>query len=583
MRNILKENRIDYCMERIPYKIFFSLFIAAFIVSGCFSQRAIKSPEEEFFHPIFSTVESIDPNLLLPNEGTPPINAPGMLGEEIKQSEGQEETKTGEQRLLDDPNKFSPPLLLSNNSHGEIYKADNGQNDLDEALRLCQEAQTIWRQGFPEKALEKLDTANKLLVEVDSVNDPTLMQEKDDIRFLISKRIVEIYASRQTMVNGNHNEIPCVINQYVETEIEYFLGKEKTSFLQAYERSGRYRRMILSKLKEAGLPAELSWLPLIESNFNEKAFSKARALGLWQFIPSTGYKFGLVRDNWIDERMDPEKSTIAAIEYLTQLHKIFGEWTTALAAYNCGERKVLEIIRTQHINYLDNFWDLFEKLPRETARYVPRFIAVLHIIEDPKKYGIELGTPADPVQYEETKINKQISFKDLAAKIDIDIKILISLNPELRYNVTPNYRYLLKVPIGFGDTVTAAVDTILPWEPRYVDYKYHRVKKGETLSEIAENRRISLQTLIKINHIHNPDQLSVGQRLKIPYRSKRRISQTSHRQRIEREKYKKYIVQKGDNPSKIAETHNMDLDKFIRINRLTKSSIIYPGQIVLIE
>ena len=113
----------------------------------------------------------------------------------------------------------------------------------------------------------------------------------------------------------------------------------------------------------------------------------ARALGLWQFIPSTGYRYNLNRDKYIDERLDPDKATRGAIEYLRELHEMFGDWATVLAGYNCGENR-LRTIQSQNINYLDNFWDLYERLPRETARYVPRFLATLHIISSPEKYGL---------------------------------------------------------------------------------------------------------------------------------------------------------------------------------------------------
>ena len=116
----------------------------------------------------------------------------------------------------------------------------------------------------------------------------------------------------------------------------------------------------------------------MESGFKIQAYSRARALGLWQFIPSTGYKFGLSRDEWVDERMDVEKSTQAAIAYLKELHGMFGDWLTVLAAYNCGEGRVLRVISRQHINYFDRFWDLYNQLPRETARYVPR-LSLIHI------------------------------------------------------------------------------------------------------------------------------------------------------------------------------------------------------------
>jgi membrane-bound lytic murein transglycosylase D len=152
------------------------------------------------------------------------------------------------------------------------------------------------------------------------------------------------------------------MNPDVQKEISSFQGMERDSFVAAYQRSGIYRSDIMKEIKKAGIPEELFWLPLVESLFKINAYSSARALGLWQFIPSTGYKFGLSRDEWIDERMDVQKSTKAAIAYLKELHNMFGDWLTALAAYNCGEGRVLRVISSQHINYLDSFWDLYRKL-----------------------------------------------------------------------------------------------------------------------------------------------------------------------------------------------------------------------------
>jgi membrane-bound lytic murein transglycosylase D len=116
-----------------------------------------------------------------------------------------------------------------------------------------------------------------------------------------------------------------------------FQTVEREFFLESYQRSGRYREQFARTIRDAGMPEDLAWLPLIESGFKVKALSRARALGLWQFIPSTGYKFGLKRNDWVDERLDPEKSTMAAIAYMKELHQIFGDWATVLAAYNCGE------------------------------------------------------------------------------------------------------------------------------------------------------------------------------------------------------------------------------------------------------
>src|SRR3970282_2182076 len=165
---------------------------------------------------------------------------------------------------------------------------------------------------------------------------------------------------------------------------------------------------MIKAFHEAGIPEEISWLPLIESGFKVRALSRSRALGLWQFIPSTGYKFGLKRNTWIAERLDPAKSTAAAIAYLKELHQIFGDWATVLAAYNCGEGNVLRAIRGQKTDYLDNFWDLYGRLPRETARYLLRFLTVLTVLKDPSKYGFTLDELDTPVPYELVSIDKPV-------------------------------------------------------------------------------------------------------------------------------------------------------------------------------
>jgi membrane-bound lytic murein transglycosylase D len=334
---------------------------------------------------------------------------------------------------------------------------------------------------------------------------------------MISKRILEIYASRFNGVEGNHNEIPLVMNDLVQAEIKRFQTRERDFFLESYARSGRYRPLILEKLEEAGLPLDLSWLPLIESGFKVRAFSRSRALGLWQFIPSTGYKFGLKRNKWIDERMDVEKSTDAAILYLKELHEIFGDWKTVLAAYNCGEGTVLRWIRRQRVNYLDDFWDLYGRLPRETARYVPRYLAVLHIIQNPRKFGFELNGPDLPLAFEEVRVPKRVRLRDVARKIGISENALIELNAELRYKATPP-NYSLKVPPGKAHMLLANLEKIPQYKPPKKRYVYHRVRRGETLSHLAKKYRVSVRSISNANGIVQKDFIRTGQKLKIPVR-----------------------------------------------------------------
>ena len=405
------------------------------------------------------------------------------------------------------------------------------QNILDEALDYCQLAQDYWLKGQLENAISALDQAYALIIKVDTFNRPRLIQQKEDLRFLITRRIQDIYGSRNVVAKGSINAIPKVMNDYVKAEIESLTtGYEKDFFINAYQRSGRYRKYIEAELAKEGLPVELAWLPLIESGYNVKALSPARALGLWQFIPSTGYRFGLSRDKYVDERLDPYKSTKAAILYLKELHHLFGDWETVLAAYNCGEGRVLRTINTQSINYLDNFWDLYERLPRETARYVPRFQATLHIVQNLKQYGLSEIDPEMPMEFETVPVSRQLNIKSIADSTGIAESTLKRLNPELRYGVIPGDNYPFKIPQGASDTLLAQMDEIpetngLPAEATDQEkaasshqekLASHKVKRGETLASLAKQYKTTQQNIIQTNNLKKTAKIKVGMVLQIP-------------------------------------------------------------------
>jgi membrane-bound lytic murein transglycosylase D len=455
----------------------------------------------------------------------------------------------------------------------EQGNAHNKQNLLDTALDFYQASQELWSRGELEEAINALDEAYSLILNVNSDSDPAMIQQKEDLRILISRRLIEIYASRYTAVNGNHKAIPLTMNEHVEYEIKQFQTVERNFFINSYKRSGRYIDKIVKELNEVGLPEELAWLPLVESGFGVSALSPARALGLWQFIPSTGYKFGLKRDDWIDERLDPEKSTKAAIAYLQELHRMFGDWTTVLASYNSGEGNVLRVIRGQKINYLDNFWDLYERLPRETAHYVPRFLATLHILKEPEQYGLDLEETEEPLSFEVVTIEKQVRLDAIAKELGISEALLSDLNPELRLKVTPPTPYSLRIPLAMSEVLLASLDSVPEWSrvrTSKLSYVYHRISKGETLSSIAKRYKTTVAAISKANNIRNRRLIRIGQRLKIPLSGGKVYAAKSG---------ETYTVKKGDSLWLIAQKFNTDVETLKRINNL-KSSNIVVGQTI---
>ena len=518
---------------------------------------------------------------------------------------------------------------------------------LDQAIDFCNISQSFREKGDIEKALQALDHAYGLILKIDEADGGEAIQQKEDLRFTISKRILEIYASRTLPLLGKHKSIPINLNQRVMDEVRSFtVGAESDFFISAYARSGKYRAFIEKALEEAGLPKELSWLPLIESGFKPSALSPARALGLWQFIPSTGYRYGLSRNKFVDERLDFEKSTLAAISYLKDLHELFGDWETVLAAYNCGEGKVLRTIRTQNINFLDNFWDLYEQLPAETARYVPRFIATLHVVNNLEKYGLKDIGNEPPLTYETVEVSQAVHLRDIASSIGISESTITELNPELRYNILPGFPYNLRIPVGHKDTLIANIGNIPEYSTPKTTFVFHTVNSGETLSSIADQFQTTPDEIMQANdEIDNSGHAIAGQRLKIPLRNDnqnyssdstiasspkkvrehrsstdtetksnnttRQISASEKKSKhhlthehaatcskkieknnkqvtikipaIPKKAQRHYKVRNGDNPISIANFHKMSVDRFLDLNKLKPTAKLQLGQKLLVE
>jgi membrane-bound lytic murein transglycosylase D len=546
---------------------------------GCSGQKTPKAPPAKLgAKPAAKAVVSTPTAPAEPVPATPAPPATGASPEEP----GARELQPGEE---------TPDEGSGEEPEGGVATSDP-EALLHDALDAYEAAGTLWAQGSADQAMGELDHAYALMLAVPAGDNALLAHEKENLRHLVARRVVEIYASRQTAVGSQEGSIPHVMNADVQAEIASFQGRERAFFLEAYRRSGLYRPMILAQLKEAGLPEQLAWLPIVESGFKERALSTARALGLWQFIPSTGYRYGLDRSSWVDERMDPDKATRAALAYLSALHDLFGDWLTALASYNCGEQNVLRQINNQKVSYFDQFWDLYGRLPRETRRYVPRFLATLEIVENPAKYGFELPQPMAPVVFETAEVARAVQLEALDKAMGFVPGTLAGLNPELRRNATPEAPYKLKVPPQSGATLLASLDTLPKWTPPpMASTSTHRVRSGETLSKIATMYRTSVSQLMALNRLRRADRLSIGQQLQVPGSGRTSSSSSASappkvasiaRSDTPAGTLVQYRVRSGDNLWLIAARYGTTVER-IRDDNGLRNNFLQVGQVLTIR
>jgi membrane-bound lytic murein transglycosylase D len=470
------------------------------------------------------------------------------------------------------------------NVQAQADKGEESEKDatalLEDAFAAYEEAQAAIAREDMDGALAKLDQAYGLLLKMSVAAESPLLQEKNDLRILVAQRIQKISVSRTTLASSVNGSIPLLENQWVMKEIKSFQAVERKAFEESYRRSGLYMEMILGELRKEGLPEQLAWIPLIESAFRPRALSRARALGMWQFIRSTGYRYGLKQDKYVDERMDPVKATRAAIQYMIELHDLFGDWTTAIAAYNCGEGQVQRVIRAQKVGYFDSFWDLFANLPYETARHVPRFIATLLIVGDPNKYGFSLPVPDPSLRYETIRVNAAVKLATLSQNLALDPVILVGLNSELRHDSTPNYPYDLRVPAGYGEQCLACIASLPQFIPPDVVTDRYTVRKGDTLGAIAQRYRTSVDALVRLNGLRSRTMIYPRQVLRVPSRGG--VETAAAAPQAKPGETVAYIVQNGDTLFQIAKTFNTTVDKVKAANGLV-SDILVVGQKLVIQ
>ena len=308
-------------------------------------------------------------------------------------------------------------------------------------------------------------------------------------------------------------DVPIVRTAKIDKHVQFFSFHIRDRFEIWLGRLERHRPMVERIFTEFNLPVDLVFLSLVESGFSTNAVSRAKAVGPWQFIKSTAKAYDLRVDNWIDERRDPIKSTLAAARYLRDLHQLFGSWPLAMAAYNAGERKVgRALVRAQ----ADDFWDLTDTklLKRETKEYVPRFLAAALIAKDPTRFGFAVPSQT-PVEYEEVIVTRPIHLRTAALAAGVSYEELKTLNPELRKDLTPpDPAYHLKVPAGRKEAFLANLATYQDW--KRVHAVRYQVRRGDTLPRLASRYGTTVTAILEANAMTKSEKLKSGDWLLIP-------------------------------------------------------------------
>ncbi|WP_095146569.1 MULTISPECIES: LysM peptidoglycan-binding domain-containing protein [unclassified Pseudomonas] len=384
------------------------------------------------------------------------------------------------------------------------------------------------------------------------------------------------------------------VNPRIEQQRLWFASNPSV-LENAGERGSLYIHYIVERLDERNMPLELALLPVIESSYNPMAYSRAHAVGLWQFIPSTGRYFNLRQTRFYDGRRDITASTTAALDYLSRLHDMFnGDWLLALAAYNAGEGTVSRAIeRNERLGLPTDYWNL--TLPSETQAYVPKLLALSQVVLTPQAYGVNLNPIANEPYFEVVEINQRMDLSKVAAVANIDEDELFQLNPAFKQRTTIDGPQHLLVPTSKAQLLTASLSTMKPEEliskrsfkpvfegadgPALAGAKRsYRVKRGDSLSSIAKANKVEVKDLQRWNNLTGKH-LKAGQTLVM--QDTRRSGRTTTVLAANTKKQTQYKVKQGDSLYMVAKRFNVEMQHLKRWNPRVGQAL-KPGQMLTV-
>ena len=416
----------------------------------------------------------------------------------------------------------------------------------------------------------------------------------------------EVYIERLKKMNSF---IPVQFNKAVKNAIIRYTERMPMATARIIGLSTYYMPIFEGIFDEYGLPQELKAMAVIESALNPRAVSRARAKGMWQFMYNTGKMYGLEMTSYVDERYDPETACRAAARLLKDSYMIFGDWSLAIASYNCGAGNVSKAIRRSGGN--TDFWEIYNYLPRETRGYIPAFIAALYTLNYYPEHGI-VPTPINlPAHVDTFHVDKMLHFQQISDNIGISMDELRDLNPQYLHDIIPGteHTYILNLPHQYTLAYVDLQDSIY----RYKDSVFfnavavqkiketggsgeqrviHKVKSGETLSSIASKHRTTVANIKRWNNLKS-NTIHVGQRLYIygsagkpsgssssgtAVRNSGQSSASAASGSTQASTASYYTVKKGDTLSGIAKKTGVSLNTLYKLNNLNAKSKIYPGK-----
>jgi len=392
--------------------------------------------------------------------------------------------------------------------------------------------------------------------------EPSPSDVASDVTFAVDPNIV---AKAKSELATTKSDLPLVVNDYVAAFINFFANTQKghNTLLHSFQRYGRYKSMIERTMADEGVPHDLIYLAVAESGFQPRAVNaRSRAGGMWQFMPYGNY--GLVRNAYVDERFDPEKSTRAYARYMKFIYNQLGDWYLAMAAYDHGTGNIQREV--QRTGYAD-FWELYKRneLPRETANYVPEILAAIIIANNPTQYGFDDIALDPPVVTDTVTINYSVDLRLAADLVNTPVDELQALNPSLLRMVTPpDTSFALHLPAGGAELFQRRI-AMVP-ESKRDAWRYHTVGEGDTLASVARSYHVSVAELAAANQMKEDASLQGVEAVVVPLAP---AVLSSHSML--------YTTRKGDTLVSIADRFGVSLTQLRRWNSLTGTKVA-PGR-----